>query len=101
MEDFVPKWETWKKLHQEVVELTKKGDDASRNSAYMVTYGKAREAFKEVEKSLNELFELNMRVAKETDAAFDKSSTRPWLRWIRWSSEIRPVPRNRPRPRRR
>ncbi|MBI5604494.1 MAG: MCP four helix bundle domain-containing protein [Deltaproteobacteria bacterium] len=74
--DFVPKWETWKKVHQEVIELTKKGDDASRNSAYMVTYGKAREAFKEVEKSLNELIELNMRVAKEADAAFDKSSTR-------------------------
>ena len=74
--EFVPKWDAWKKVHQEVVELTKKGDDASRNAAHGIAFGKAQEGFIDTEKRLNELIELNMRVAKEADAAFDKSSTR-------------------------
>jgi methyl-accepting chemotaxis protein len=60
--EFMPKWETWKKAHQEVIELVKKGD---HEKAYALTYGKAREAFGPAEKLLNDLIALNVNVADE------------------------------------
>ncbi len=60
--EFVPKWETWKKAHQEVMDQVKKGD---YEKAYALSYGKAREAFKPAEKLLNDLVTLNVNVADE------------------------------------
>jgi methyl-accepting chemotaxis protein len=71
--DFVPKWEAWKKAHQEVVELVKKGD---LTAAHALSYGKARDTFGEAEKILGEIIDLNMKVAKEAEEAFKKTASR-------------------------
>jgi methyl-accepting chemotaxis protein len=60
--EFVPKWEAWKKLHQEVIEFVRKGD---QKSAYTLSYGKARDALRQARKLLDEITDLNVKVADD------------------------------------
>jgi len=60
--EFVPKWEAWKKLHLEVIELVKKGD---YRGAHTLTHGNARNAFYESEKLLLGLVDLNKKIADD------------------------------------
>ncbi len=71
--EFVPQWEAWKKVHQEVIELAKKGD---LTNAKDLSFGKAEDAFQTAEKLLGKITVLNRRVVKETDAVFDKTAAR-------------------------
>ncbi|MDO9110395.1 MAG: methyl-accepting chemotaxis protein [Desulfatirhabdiaceae bacterium] len=67
----VQEWDGWKKIHQDVLSLAKKGDlDAAR----ALSLGKARDLFVKNEKLLDELIHINLKNAKETDEAFDKTS---------------------------
>ncbi|MFH0998835.1 MAG: methyl-accepting chemotaxis protein [Pseudomonadota bacterium] len=62
----------WKKSHQDVISLVKKGD---RNAALSLSTGKTRELFSINEKIFDELISLNISNAKAEDAAFDKTAT--------------------------
>ena len=67
----VQDWDGWKKSHQDVISLVKKGDlDAARTSSY----GKTRELLKKIEKPLEEILNINISNAKATDEAFDKTA---------------------------
>ncbi len=66
----VQEWEGWKKIHQDVISLVKKGDlDAARD----LSTGKARDHFQINEKLLDDIIELNVSNSKASDAAFDKT----------------------------
>ncbi|MBI5593658.1 MAG: MCP four helix bundle domain-containing protein [Deltaproteobacteria bacterium] len=67
----VQEWGGWKKSHQDVISLVKKGD---LNAARTSSFGKTRELFSKAEKSLNEVININIKNSKESTAAFDKSS---------------------------
>lgn len=60
--DFVPKWEAWKKLDREIVELVKKGE---REQAHALSYGKANQALAEAGKMLDQIIDLNLKVAED------------------------------------
>ncbi|MBI5593625.1 MAG: MCP four helix bundle domain-containing protein [Deltaproteobacteria bacterium] len=67
----VQEWDVWKKSHQDVISLVKKGDlDAARASSF----GKTRDLFQKSAKSLDEIISINVKNSKESDAAFDKFS---------------------------
>ena len=67
----VQEWDGWKKSHQDVISLVKKGDlDAARASSF----GKTRDLFQKNAKLLDEIIQINIKSAKETDEAFDKTS---------------------------
>jgi methyl-accepting chemotaxis protein len=68
---FAAEWEAWKKFHQEVISLVKKGE---LDTARAVSFGKARDFFKKAEKSLDEVIHINLNNSKESDATFDKTS---------------------------
>ncbi|MBM4351899.1 MAG: hypothetical protein FJ106_18650, partial [Deltaproteobacteria bacterium] len=74
--EFETKWGEWKKLHKEVIALGDKGDDASQKAAYALGNGKARDAFYETEKLLNELSEQNMKEAEEFKRTADAEAVR-------------------------
>jgi methyl-accepting chemotaxis protein len=64
-------WDGWKKSHQDVLSLVKKGDlDAARASSF----GKTRELYQKNAKLLDEIISINIKNAKASDAAFDKTS---------------------------
>jgi methyl-accepting chemotaxis protein len=74
------KWEEWKKLHTQTVELIKKGDEPSRQAAYALTYGKTREAYKESAKGLDDLIALTgKRAAEEQAAALSAAGRSKWV----------------------
>jgi methyl-accepting chemotaxis protein len=60
--NFKPAWDEWKKDHNKVIELVKSGN---RDEAFAYSNGKARESLRSAEKLLNDLIELNVRVADE------------------------------------
>jgi len=59
---FTPSWEKWKQLHHQVIELIKKGQ---REEALALSQGNAQAAFKEAEKLLGEITDLDVKVAEE------------------------------------
>jgi len=59
---FVPKWDAWKKQHQEVIDLVKKGDLAG---ARALSYGKARDALDQASELLKKITDLNIKVADD------------------------------------
>jgi methyl-accepting chemotaxis protein len=60
--EFVPKWETWKKLHQEAIEFVRKGD---QKSAYALSYDKAGTALDQSRELLDAIIDLNVKVADD------------------------------------
>lgn len=53
----VPEWEEWKKSHQEVVSLVKKGDS---DAARALSFRRGRDLFKKTERSLEEVITINL-----------------------------------------
>ena len=67
----VQEWDGWKKSHQDVISLIKKGDlDAART----LTFGKTRDLYQKNAKLLDEIIRINVASSKASDAAFDKTS---------------------------
>jgi methyl-accepting chemotaxis protein len=67
----VQEWDGWKKSHQDVLSLVKKGDlDAARTSSF----GKTRDLFQKNAKLVDEITALNIAAAKATGEAFDKTA---------------------------
>lgn len=60
--NFKPAWDAWKKDHQKTFELIKTG---KRDEAFAFSNGNARKSFNLVQKLLDDLIELNVRVADE------------------------------------
>ena len=71
-----PKWHNWKKLHQEVIALINRGDEKSRQLAYALSYGPAREARLESYDLLKELLNLNIKIAGDSRQKAEVGSTR-------------------------
>jgi methyl-accepting chemotaxis protein len=67
---FKPAWETWKKDHNEAIDLAKAG---KRDEAAAISIGKARDSFYAVDKLLADLVELNIKAA---DDARNSSKTK-------------------------
>jgi methyl-accepting chemotaxis protein len=64
-------WDGWKKSHQDVISLIKKGDmDAARASSI----GKTRDLFEINHKLLDEIISINVINSKASDEAFDRTS---------------------------
>ena len=68
---FVPLWEQWKGLHNQIITLTKSG---KRDEAMALSTGKAREEFNATAKLLNELVTLNENVAAEEHKAANRAA---------------------------
>ena len=64
--NFKPAWETWKKDHNDVIELAKSG---KRDEAATLSIGKARDSFYTVDKLLSNLVDLNIKAADEAREA--------------------------------
>ena len=60
--EFVPKWEAWKKIHQEIIEKVKKGD---QDIAHVLSFGKARDAINQASDLLNQITDLNVKIADD------------------------------------
>jgi methyl-accepting chemotaxis protein len=59
--NFKPAWDQWKRDHNQVIELIKKGD---REAALALYKGQGRDSFKASEKLLGDLISLNKNVAE-------------------------------------
>ncbi len=66
---FVEDWNAWKKVHQQVIALAEKGD---HDAARALSYGQARDAYNKCAPELDKLVALNVKIAKDSDAAFDR-----------------------------
>ncbi len=67
--EFVQRWDEWKKLHGEVVALGKNMDETSKKAAYQLAFGKSRDALKPTEKLVDELLNMNIKISDEFYAA--------------------------------
>ncbi|MBF0524312.1 MAG: MCP four helix bundle domain-containing protein [Deltaproteobacteria bacterium] len=65
-QELIQKWSIAKKLHQEVVEIVRKGDGESRKAAHELSMGKSRDAINVVVKLLDEIIELNAKLSEDT-----------------------------------
>ncbi|MBF0477095.1 MAG: MCP four helix bundle domain-containing protein [Deltaproteobacteria bacterium] len=65
-QELIQKWSIAKKLHQEVVEIVRKGDGESRKAAHELSMGKSRDAINAVVKLLDEIIELNGKLSENT-----------------------------------
>ncbi len=70
---FVEDWNAWKKSHQEVIALAKKGE---HEAARALSYGQTRDAYNKCAPELDKLVALNLKMAKDSDQAFDRYITR-------------------------
>ena len=67
----VQEWDGWKKSHQEVLSLFKKGDvDIART----LSIGKAHDLFQKSKTLLEEVISINLAHVKATNEAFDKTA---------------------------
>jgi len=67
----VQEWDGWKKSHQDVISLVKKGD---LDAAHTSSFGKTRDLFQKNAKLVDEIIALEITGAKATDEAFDKTA---------------------------
>lgn len=74
---FVPTWKAWKKDSQSFDELIKTG---KRDEALTLVQGRMRESFSKAEKLLNNVNDLNLKIAKEDgNVAESKASFAKYL----------------------
>jgi len=66
--DFGPRWNDWKRLHEEAVALGRKLDESSKKEAYQMAFGKARDALKPTEDIVNALLVLNVKISDDFSA---------------------------------
>ncbi len=67
----VQEWDTWKKSHEEVLALVKKGDYETARAS---NFGKTRDLFQRNAKLVDEIIEINIKNSKESDTAFDEKA---------------------------
>ncbi len=70
---FVDDWNAWKKSHQEVIALAKKGE---HEAARALSFGQTRDAYNKCAPELDKLVALNVKTAKDSDQSFGRYITR-------------------------
>jgi methyl-accepting chemotaxis protein len=72
-------WDAWKKSHEEVIALVKKGDyEAARAS----NFGKTRDLYQRNAKLLDEIIDINIKNTKESNNNFEQSVARVELAFL-------------------
>ncbi len=64
-QDLIPRWHEWKATHQQIMGLVSHGDEASRQSAHFLSYGKGQLTFQSSRELLDKLVTSHSEAARE------------------------------------